>query len=75
MGTYHISFIGGVMDGQEQHWYKLPPEILVPMMDTLNIMDYYSEDYDPSKPIPIKICVYKRILDTMNYVCLGVERR
>lgn len=75
MGTYHISFIGGVLDGQEQSGYNLPPEILVPMMDTLNIMDYYSEDYDPSKLIPIKICVYKRILDTMNYVCLEVYRK
>lgn len=61
------------MDGEERAGDRLPPEIHVPMMDTLNILDYYKEECS-EQFIPIKICVYRRILDTMNYVCFGFYR-
>lgn len=67
--SYPIYFIGGIRDGDLLNWYEVPPEFHLPFLNSLSIADY-REEFDPKDLLLVQIIRYKRIGDTLNYVCI-----
>lgn len=65
-----IHLIGGIRDGDVISLETPTPEIYFNVMDGPNMLAYIEEGDDGKILVP-KVVKYKRVADTLNYVCVN----